>query len=151
MKQLKEMSQQRDATFGGEFFRQVVSMNIRSFLGIRQVLRSAVSLDKRSQTHRRKKKVAAIREFTKEMEAQGLRKYRAGRYQGHTAVNDFSKGYAMMAKGSKIRDFIKRTLFDIGRAGSGAAGRGRGRRGGNHRTLHYFTQHSCREIIGTRR
>ncbi|EIM79139.1 uncharacterized protein STEHIDRAFT_163962 [Stereum hirsutum FP-91666 SS1] len=85
IKQLKEMSQQRDATFGGEFFRQVVSMNIRSFLGIRQVLRSAVSLNKRSQIHRRKKKVAAIREFTKEMEAHDLHEYRAGRYPGHTA------------------------------------------------------------------
>lgn len=126
IKQLKEMAQRKNTTFGGEFFRQVVSLNIRAFLEVRKSLRSAVGLNARSEKHRRKKKVAALRKLAAEMETQGLHTFRAGRYLGHVASDDFTKGLATFAKGNRIRDFIKRTLFD------GGVGEGEGQGDSEH-------------------
>lgn len=52
IKQLKKMSQKRNATFGGTFFKQVIAVNIREYLAAMASTNAFVGLAKRGGTHR---------------------------------------------------------------------------------------------------
>lgn len=112
IKQLKKLSDRRDATFSGDFFKDVVATNIRALLKANDSIRAAVRLGGQGGTHRRKKKIAAEKRLADAMRERELHKFRLGRTHGFQAQDDFAKGHEMLATGSKIKDFIRRTLVD---------------------------------------
>jgi hypothetical protein len=114
IKQLKKLAERRDATFSGEFFKDVIAMNIRALLKANETVREAVRLGHQGGSHRRKKKVGAEKRLADTMAQRELHKYRAGRHLGHEAQDDFDKGYEMLEDGKKIRGFVTRTMLDAG-------------------------------------
>ncbi|KAJ7230881.1 hypothetical protein C8J57DRAFT_1730455 [Mycena rebaudengoi] len=108
IKQLKKVSERRDASFGQAFFKDVVAYNIRAFLKAGETMRFAVGLHKKGGSHTRPKKAAALKDLARVMHERQLHKFRAGRDLGHTAQNDFEEGYLKLLNG-KIKDFVKKT------------------------------------------
>ncbi|KAF5386775.1 hypothetical protein D9615_001662 [Tricholomella constricta] len=137
IKQLKKMSQHRDMTFGGKFFREVISINIRHYLNAISAMNRSVKISAKGGVHRQRKRAAALKELTRNMEDQGLHKFCAGRHRGHAARDDFEVGYLKFSDGKKIQEFIERTLRDAGaihsddgnRANDGNGNEGEGRDG----------------------
>ena len=114
IKRLKKMAQRHDADFGGTFFQEIVALNVRAFIQVTDTMKSAVQLAEKGGTHRRKKKVAAIKELAMEMQDRQLHRFRRGRTLGHKASDDFENGYLIFANIKRIPDFISRTLKDAG-------------------------------------
>ncbi|KAF7983685.1 hypothetical protein HWV62_19613 [Athelia sp. TMB] len=114
IKQLKKLAERRDSTFGGTFFQDVVSMNIRATLHANDTIRASVRLGAQGGTHRRRKKLAAEKRLANAMAEHELHKFRTGRTYGHKAKDNFSEGYNMLATGNKIKNFITRTMSDAG-------------------------------------
>lgn len=114
IKQLKKMVQKRDASFGGNFFKNIVALNIRAFLQVISSMRTMARLGEKGGTHRRQKKEAAMKELRRHMEEHGVHKFRAGRNQGHIAHDDFEAGYHRFKTTPRISEFITRTLRDAG-------------------------------------
>jgi hypothetical protein len=114
IKQLKKMSDRRDVTFDGEFFQEVVAMNIRALFKANETVRTVVRLGGQGGSHRHKKKVAAEIRLSQAMSERELHKFRLGRTLAHRAQDDFEEGYAILGDGGKVKDFIKRTLLDAG-------------------------------------
>lgn len=112
IKRLKKMAQRRDADFGGDFFQEIVALNVRAFIQATESMNAAVRLTKKGGAHQRTKKAAAMKELTTEMQDQQLHRFRQGRTLGHKAADDFEKGYLLLTK--KIPEFISRTLKDAG-------------------------------------
>jgi hypothetical protein len=117
IKQLKKMSQRRDAGFGSSFFKEIISFNIRAFLQVNATMKTAVRLGAKGASHQQKKKAAAMKELSMAMTEKELHKYRGGRTFDHVAADDFECGFTKLTSGNKIKDFINRTL-----AGSEADG-----------------------------
>ncbi|KAI0043311.1 hypothetical protein FA95DRAFT_411632 [Auriscalpium vulgare] len=115
IKQLKKMSQRRDASFGGSFFQEVVSLNIRAFIGSIKSMRTMVLLQNKGESHRRAEKKSGARELTRRIDEHGLLTFRAGRTSGHVAQDDFEVGFRSYAANDskKIRDFVERTIQDM--------------------------------------
>ncbi|KAI0038007.1 hypothetical protein FA95DRAFT_1506196 [Auriscalpium vulgare] len=116
IKQLKKMSTRRDATFGGKFFQDVVSVNIRAFLGAIKSVRTAVKLGDKGGSHQRSQKDAAEKELNRNIVEHGLATFRAGRATGHNAQDDFTVGLELLMANNekKVRDFVSRTIRDAG-------------------------------------
>ena len=114
IKQLKKLLERRDATFAGEFFQDVVAMNIRALLKANETVRAAVRLGGQGSSHKRKKKIAAEQRLSATMNECELHKFRSGRTLAHRAQDDFDEGYVMLGEGRKVKEFIKRTLVDAG-------------------------------------
>ncbi|KII90407.1 hypothetical protein PLICRDRAFT_157547 [Plicaturopsis crispa FD-325 SS-3] len=114
IKQLKKMAKRRDISFGSDFFRDIVAYNIRAFLEAKKSMESTVRLAHKGGSHRRAKKVAAMKKLTTAVEERELHKFRAGRTLGHKAQDDFEVGYLRLADSTRIEDFIARTLRDAG-------------------------------------
>jgi hypothetical protein len=114
IKQLKKLAERHDATFSGEFFQEVVAMNIRALLEANESIREAVRLGHQGGSHQRKKKADAERRLSDAMTERELHKFRPGCNLGHDAQDDFGKGYEMLEDGKRIRTFIHRTLLDSG-------------------------------------
>jgi len=114
IKQLKKMSQRQNATFGGEFFQEIIVLNIRAFLQSMKSMTRIVHLTDRGESHIHTKKEATQRELMWHMEQHQVHKFCAGRTQGHVAQDDFAMGYRRMADSSQIADFINQTLCDAG-------------------------------------
>ena len=53
-------------------------------------------------------------DLARNIEEQGMHKFRAGRTSTHKAQNDFEEGYLILANGKKIKEFVTRTLRDAG-------------------------------------
>lgn len=117
IKQLKKMSVRRDAQFGGGFFKEIIAYNIRAFLGAIESVKGTVRLARKGGSHKRKAKPAVMKELATAMKDRELHKLRRGRTlgtNGHVAQDDFERGYLALAEGSKIKQFIRRTLADLG-------------------------------------
>jgi hypothetical protein len=114
IKQLKKMSQRRDASFGGSFFRNLISYNIRAFLDATTSMKTSVRLSLKGGSHKRTKKLAGMNKLMAAMEERELHKFRAGRKLDHVAQDDFEVGYMRLEGSSRIKDFITRTLQDNG-------------------------------------
>ena len=114
IKQLKKMSQRRDVTFGGDFFQEIIALNIRAFLQSTKSTRRSVQLADRGESHVHTDKEAAQNELLRHMAQSNLHKFCPGRMQGHIAKDDLAMGYRRLADTSKIADFIERTLRDAG-------------------------------------
>lgn len=114
IKQLKKLADRRDSTFGGTFFQEVISMNIRATLHANDAVRAAVRLGSRGGVHPRRQKKAAEKRFGDAMTERELHRFRAGRTYGYTAHDDFAHGYNMLMMGTKIINFIARTMVDAG-------------------------------------
>jgi hypothetical protein len=106
VKQLKKMSQWRNTSSGGNFFQEIVALNIRAFLQSMKVMRRVVQLTDHGESHVRTKKEATQKELMWHMDQHGLHKFRAGRTQGHVTQDDLGIGYHCMADTSRIADFI---------------------------------------------
>ncbi|KAI0309531.1 hypothetical protein OF83DRAFT_1071913 [Amylostereum chailletii] len=114
IKRLKQMSQRRDASFGGDFFKNIVALNIRAFLLSTQSMKSAVQLGAKSEVHRSKRCAAALNEGSKKMAAAQIHKFCEGRSAGRRAQDDFATGFQKFKSGTRIQDFIERTIRDAG-------------------------------------
>lgn len=114
IKQLKKMAQRRDAAFGGDFFQQIVSVNIRAFLQAGESMRSAVRLAEKGGTHRRKKMVDSLAQLDTNITDEQTHRFREGRTYSHEANVDFDSGFEELTRGGKIKQFITRTLKDAG-------------------------------------
>ncbi|KAI0038909.1 hypothetical protein FA95DRAFT_1550988 [Auriscalpium vulgare] len=116
IKQLKKMSTRRDASFGGAFFQDVVSLNIRAFLGAIRSVRTSFKLGAKGGSHQRKKKEAAEKELARSIVEHGLLTFRAGRTTGHVARDDFMSGHKNLSNNNekKLKDFVQRTIRDAG-------------------------------------
>ncbi|EIM84575.1 uncharacterized protein STEHIDRAFT_159240 [Stereum hirsutum FP-91666 SS1] len=93
IKQLK-VSQKKGTVYGAKFFRRIVSINVRALIQSQNSLRKTVRLGKRKKTYKRTKKANVMRELIPEMWKQGLH------------------SYAKLATGTKIREFLARTLTE---------------------------------------
>lgn len=114
IKQLKKMSERRDAGFDGKFFKQIIAYNIRAFLQANDSMKASVRLASKRGAHRRKKKEAAMKELADTMSERQLHKLRIGRTLGHIAKDDFEAGNIILSEGTRIKNFIHRTLMDAG-------------------------------------
>lgn len=114
IKQLKKMSERRDATFDGKFFKEIVAYNIRAFLQANESMKASVRLASKRGTHHRKKHHASMKELADAMSERQLHKLRVGRILGHVAKDDFEAGNMILSDGSRIKNFIHRTLLDAG-------------------------------------
>ncbi|TFY69112.1 hypothetical protein EVJ58_g610 [Rhodofomes roseus] len=114
IKQLKKMSQKRNADFGGEFFQDVIALNIRAFILATTSMKETVRLARTSSIHRRTVKQGALNELARNLTELELHKFCAGRASTHIPRNDFEAGYEQLEDGNKLRDFVKRTLRDAG-------------------------------------
>lgn len=110
IKELKSMTEDRSAPFGEVFFKEIISCNIRYFLEVKTVLRTAVGLGDKSGSHKQKKKAIALNMLGKAMQEAQLHRYRRGRTLGHVAHDDFAAGNNTLSGSSRIADFVKRTL-----------------------------------------
>lgn len=108
------MAQRRDAAFGGDFFQQIVSVNIRAFLQAGESMRSAIRLVEKGGTHRHKKMVDSLTQLATNMNDEQVHRFRKGRTYGYMAKDDFTAGFMELTRGGKIKDFITRTLKDAG-------------------------------------
>ena len=89
---LKRMSGQRDTPFAAAFFKEVISLNIRYFLEIKESLRAAVGIGQKGGSHARKKKEIAMKHLKRTMRERELHRFRAGRTYGFSAQDDFTEG-----------------------------------------------------------
>ncbi|KAI0077435.1 hypothetical protein K474DRAFT_1771763 [Panus rudis PR-1116 ss-1] len=110
--QLKGMTSDRYAGFGGSFFQDVVAYNIRAFLETKHSLRRALQLGRKGGVHREKRKAAALRELGTAMRIHELHRFRAGRSHNSVAQDDFAVGSADLRDTTRIKKFIDRTLAD---------------------------------------
>lgn len=109
---LKSMSGHRDTPFGAQFFSEIISLNIRHFLEVKESMRSSVGIGVQGGRHQKKKKVVAMKVLAQTMREQELHKFRATRTYGFVAQDDFTAGYNRFDSTSRIADFVKRTLAD---------------------------------------
>ncbi|TFY76680.1 hypothetical protein EWM64_g7330 [Hericium alpestre] len=89
IRQLKKMSERSDATFGGKFYRDVVSRNVRALLDTMAAMLEAIGLAEHGGTHHR-------------------------RTLGHVARDDWAAGDIRLGDGKRIKEYIERTLRDAG-------------------------------------
>jgi hypothetical protein len=75
IKQLKKLAERRDATFGGEFFQEVVAMNIQALLTANETVQAAVQLGDQGGSHWWKKKLAAEKRLSTAMKEHQLHKF----------------------------------------------------------------------------
>lgn len=114
IKQLKKMSQKRNAMFGGTFFKQIVAVNIREYLEAIGRTNAFVGLVKRGSSHRRTEKPAVARQFARTLDERHLHKFCPGRETQHLAADNFDIGQQRLENTSRIRDFVERTILDAG-------------------------------------
>ncbi|KAI0312418.1 hypothetical protein OF83DRAFT_1176656 [Amylostereum chailletii] len=114
IKRLKQMAQRRDASFGGDFFKNIVALNIRACIQSVKSMKTAVRLNDKSESHTTKKRVVALREATRKMAQQQLHLFCEGRSTGWRAQDDYSKGFNGFEDGKRLQDFIERTIRDSG-------------------------------------
>lgn len=92
IKQLKKMSQKRNATFGGTFFKQVVAVNIREYLAAMASTNAFVGLAKHGGTHRRSEKTAVTRQLARTLKERHVHEFCPGRETERLASDDFNAG-----------------------------------------------------------
>lgn len=109
---LKAFSGRRDTPFDATFFKEIVSLNIRYFLGVKESLRTATRLNATGGRHQAKKKTVAMRHLQAAMKEKELHRFRPGRTYGFKAQDDFDIGFDRFASSSRIADFVRRTLAD---------------------------------------
>ncbi|KAI0082974.1 hypothetical protein BDY19DRAFT_901160 [Irpex rosettiformis] len=111
---LKRMSGQRDIPFTATFFKEVISLNIRYFLEVKESLRMAVGLGYQGGKHAKKKKQVAMKHLRRTMQEHQLHRFRRQRTYGFKAQDDFAEGLDRFTSTTRISDFVKRTLADDG-------------------------------------
>ncbi|KAI0318233.1 hypothetical protein OF83DRAFT_1083068 [Amylostereum chailletii] len=114
IKRLKQMAQRWDALFGGDFFKNVIALNIHACIQSIHSMKAAVKLGVKSESHTTKKRVAALRDAGKKMALAQIHKFRQGRMVGWWAQDDWAIGYQKFRSGTRIQDFIERTIRDAG-------------------------------------
>lgn len=114
IKQLKKMSQKRNATFGGAFFKQVVAVNIREFLAAMTSTNAFVGLVKRGGTHHRVEKTAVTQQLAQTLKERHLHEFCQGRETQQLASDDFDVGQRRLENTNRIKDFVERTILDAG-------------------------------------
>lgn len=114
IKQLKKMSQKRNAMFGGGFFKQIVAVNIREFIEAIGRTNAFVGLAKRGSSHKRTEKPAVARQFARTLDERHIHKFCSGRETQRLASDDFDAGQRRLENTSRIKDFIERTILDAG-------------------------------------
>lgn len=113
IRQLKGMSDRRHGSFSDDFFKLIISYNIRYFLSVKDSLRILLGLGEKSGTHHQKKKAVALKLLGQCMAEHQLHRFRPGRSYGHQAQDDFAEGYHILSSTTRIADFLKRTLADV--------------------------------------
>ncbi len=111
---LKRMSGQRNAPFSAKFFQEVISLNIRYFLEIKESMRSTVGIGHQGGKHAKGKKGVAMKHLNQTMREHQLHRFRENRTYGFIAQDDFAEGYERFDSTSRIADFVKRTMYDTG-------------------------------------
>ncbi|GJE92463.1 hypothetical protein PsYK624_086170 [Phanerochaete sordida] len=111
-RQLKKLTNDRAAPFGSAHFKNIISYNIRYLLDVKDSLRDTLGLSSRSGSHKRKKKMVAMRRVSALMRERELHRFRQGRSLSPLAQDDFENGYRIFARTTRLRDFTTRTALD---------------------------------------
>ncbi|KZV86613.1 hypothetical protein EXIGLDRAFT_840603 [Exidia glandulosa HHB12029] len=112
IRMLKKLADRRDTTFGADFYRRVVSPNIRGLLRVKDDLRAALGIGPRSKRHGSQNDSAvqvALALFNTEHH---LPHFCEGRGDGTTARNDFQTGHARLREG-RLAEIIQTSLYNI--------------------------------------
>ncbi|KAG9093364.1 hypothetical protein FRC06_011545 [Ceratobasidium sp. 370] len=96
IRELKEKSQRRDQDFNGEFFKNIISRNVRWFTQIKSVVNKSVGLQDRSSVHGSAKRRGTAEQLRAALERNRTHYFVPGRSYGWMAQDDFMAGYVRL-------------------------------------------------------
>ncbi|KAG9090825.1 hypothetical protein FRC06_000864 [Ceratobasidium sp. 370] len=108
IRELKEKSQRRDQDFDGEFFKNIISRNVRWFTQIKSVVNKSVGLQNRSSAHGSAKRRGTAEQLRTALERNRTHYFVPGRSYGWVAQDDFMVGYAHLP--DKLARFLHQSV-----------------------------------------
>ncbi|KAF5384343.1 hypothetical protein D9615_003177 [Tricholomella constricta] len=105
---LEEQVQHKGKEFDDPFYRDTVSMNVHHLTRLRDEMEEAVSLKLRTKNHSVTDLLNELRALLACLRDAEVNRYRPGRNEGFTAIDDFEEGWRILHQ--KITKFIARTI-----------------------------------------
>ena len=111
---LEEMAQHKGKAFDEPFYQSILSANVHHFMRLKDEMEECVSLQGRRKRHSApnlKNELQALMKHLRDNLLTSLNevnRYRTGRDEGFSAVDDFANGFNTLKKG-KLKNYIKRS------------------------------------------